>query len=67
VRRRASPQEKKAADYKKQRRSHWDSNKAARKAIPLSKALRNRGIRHTSDKLVAAAVSAAAAGDYQKI
>jgi hypothetical protein len=39
---RKSPSEKKSLDYKKQRRTTWDSDKAARKAIPAAKARRHR-------------------------
>jgi hypothetical protein len=49
---RRTPQEKKQIDYKRQRRSRWDSDKAAREAIPRSKALRNRKIRKTAKLLL---------------
>jgi hypothetical protein len=45
---RRTPQEKKELDYKRQRRTNWDNDKAARKAIPAAKARKNRTIRRDS-------------------
>jgi hypothetical protein len=50
--RKKTPQEKKEADYEKQRRTRWDSDKAARKAIPAAKARRNRSLRRAADNLI---------------
>jgi len=50
--RRKSPQEKKETDYVRQRRTHWDSDKAARKAIPASKRRHNKGVRKAANEIV---------------
>ncbi len=49
---RRTPQAKKELDYKKQRRTHWDNDKAARKAIPAAKARKNRTIRRESKRAI---------------
>lgn len=55
--RRKTPKEKKEADYKKQRRTHWDNDKAARKAIPAAKQAARQIIRKRSDELIQASLS----------
>ena len=49
---RKTPREKKELDYDKQRRTHWDSQKAARKAIPESKRAARQIIRRRSSVLL---------------
>jgi hypothetical protein len=55
--RRKTPNEKKRADYKKQRRTHWDSDKAARKAIPAAKRAARQIIRKRSGELIDASLA----------
>lgn len=51
-----SPQQKKALSLKRDRRSVYGNNdKAARKAIPLRKALENRKVRHKTNRELSAA------------
>jgi hypothetical protein len=47
-----SPQAKKILDYKHQKRTNWDSDKAARKAIPAAKRRKNKGIRKSANELL---------------
>jgi len=56
VKNRKTPQEKKELDYDRQRRTHWDSQKAARKAIPASKRAARQIIRKRSSELLNEAV-----------
>jgi len=49
---RKTPREKKELDYDKQRRTHWDSQKAARKAIPASRRAAHQIIRKRSSELI---------------
>src|SRR2546425_9295222 len=52
--RKRTPQEKKELSYKRDRRNvYGEAPHAARKAIPLHKALRNRANRHASNQAVA--------------
>ena len=55
--RRKTPKEKKEADYKKQHRTHWDSDKAARKAIPAAKQAARQIIRKRSAELLHTSLS----------
>ena len=50
--RRKTPREKKELDYDKERRTHWDSQKAARKAIPAAKQYASQVIRKRSHELI---------------
>ncbi len=50
---RKTPREKKELDYDRQRRTHWDSDKAARKAIPAAKRAAHQIIRKRSAELIA--------------
>lgn len=59
MKKRRSPQEKKALSYQKDRRSdHGQNDKAARRLVPLRKALANRRLRH-ADKQALADIDAA--------
>jgi hypothetical protein len=51
--RRKTPREKKDLDYDRQRRTHWDSQKAARKAIPAAKQAARQVIRKRSAEMLA--------------
>ncbi|MCU1308539.1 MAG: hypothetical protein JWN45_3234 [Acidobacteriaceae bacterium] len=53
--RRKTPLEKKEVDYIRQRRTHWDSDKAARKAIPAAKRRAHKEIRKQANEIVRAA------------
>ena len=48
-----TPREKKELDYDRQRRTHWDSQKAARKAIPAAKQAARQIIRKRSAEILA--------------
>jgi len=51
--RRKTPREKKELDYDRQRRTHWDSQKAARTAIPAAKQAARQIIRKRSAEMLA--------------
>ncbi|MGH9522901.1 MAG: hypothetical protein ACRD3E_10250 [Terriglobales bacterium] len=54
--RRKTPKEKTELDYDKQRRTHWDNQKAARKAIPAAKRAARQIIRKRSNEKLASAL-----------
>lgn len=47
-----TPPEKKLLDYKHQKRTNWDSDKGARKAIPAAKRRKRKSVRQAGDGLL---------------